>query len=290
MADQRRLRHGHNRDVRPRAGTQDPVAPAARAPLMSAQTTHEGPPQVVLPAVGQWRPVRPNAPRTPKQRKRELRKDRQRRRRIAERAEHDPTLTDFEVRVLKGYLCHSDDSGTRVWPKVGTVAGQVHGTVRSVRRCVAQLEAAGYMKRFMRPVSHQRNQSNMYYFCEPPGPIVDHRSNQRRRPRKRRSHRGTREAAGTPYRVEEPPSAGAPKPSPPPRKPAWRQDLPPSPPGLPEITPLPTHRRPQPPTSAPPHNVAHAIADARAVLAAVKSKNKRPFGPQTAGRLRRPSL
>ncbi|HSH59964.1 MAG TPA: hypothetical protein VK988_10050 [Acidimicrobiales bacterium] len=112
------------------------------------------------------------------------------------------------MRVLKGYLCHSDDSGARVWPKVGTVAGQVHGTVRSVRRCVAQLEAAGYMKRFMRPVSHQRNQSNMYYFCESPGPIVDHRSNQRRRPRKRRSHRGARATAGTPYRVKEPPVRG----------------------------------------------------------------------------------
>ncbi len=257
---------------------------------MSAQTTQESPLQVVPPAVGQWRPVRPSGSRTPKQRKRELRKDRQRRRRIAERAEHDPTLTDFEVRVLKGYLCHSDDSGARVWPKVGTVAGQVHGTVRSVRRCVAQLEAAGYMKRFMRPVSRQRNQSNMYYFCEPPGPIVDHRSNQRRRPRKRRSHRRTREAAGTPYRVEEPPSAGAAKLSPPPRKPTWRQDLPPNSPGPSETTPLPTHSPPDPPASTPPDSVTDAIADARAVLAALKTKNRRPFGPQTAGRLRRPSL
>ncbi|HSH61258.1 MAG TPA: hypothetical protein VK988_16775 [Acidimicrobiales bacterium] len=290
MADERRLRHGDNRDVRPRAGTRDPVARAARAPLMSAQTTHESPAQVVLPAVGQWRPVRPNGSRTPKQRKRELRKDRQRRRRIAERAEHDPTLTDFEVRVLKGYLCHSDDSGARVWPKVGTVAGQVHGTVRSVRRCVAQLEAAGYMKRFMRPVSHQRNQSNMYYFCEPPGPIVDHRSNQRRRPRKRRSHRRTRETAGTPYRVEEPPTAGAAKPSPPPHKPRSRPDLLPSPTISHRTIPLPTHSLPKPPTPTPPDSVTHAIADARAVLAALKSKNKRPFGPQTAGRLRRPSL
>ncbi|HSH59238.1 MAG TPA: hypothetical protein VK988_06265 [Acidimicrobiales bacterium] len=196
---------------------------------MSAQMADESPPQVLRSSPGQWRPVRPQAPHTPKQRKRELRKDRQRRRRIAERAEHDPTLTDFEVRVLKGYLCHSDDSGARVWPKVGTVAGQVHGTVRSVRRCVAQLEAAGYIKRFMRPVSHQRNQSNMYYFCEPAGPIVDHRPNQRRRPRKRRSHRGTPETAGTPYGVREPSHAGAAKPTPPPHMPKSRRDLPPHP-------------------------------------------------------------
>ena len=72
---------------------------------MSAQGVQDAPAVAVGSSPGQWRPVRPNTPRTPKQCKRELRKDRHRRRRIAERAEHDPTLTDFEVRVLKGYLC-----------------------------------------------------------------------------------------------------------------------------------------------------------------------------------------
>ena len=243
---------------------------------MTAQALQDAPAAAVAPAQGQWRPVRPNAPRTPKQRKRELRKDRHRRRRIAERAEHDPTLTDFEVRVLKGYLCHSDDSGARVWPKVGTVASEVHGTVRSVRRCVAQLEVAGYMKRFMRPLSQHRNQSNMYYFCEPAGPVVDHRPNQRRRPRKRRSHRGTRQTAGTPYGVREPSRAGAIQLTPPPHTPKSRRDLPPSPPTPSRrraITPI---RVPEPPHNPQPQAVAGAIAEARAVLAALKPKHRRP--------------
>ncbi len=243
---------------------------------MSAQGVQDAPAAAVGPSPGQWRPARPNAPRTPKQRKRELRKDRHRRRRIAERAEHDPTLTDFEVRVLKGYLCHSNDTGARVWPKVGTVASEVHGTVRSVRRCVAQLEVAGYMKRFMRPISHDRNQSNMYYFCEPPGPVVDHRPNQRRRPRKRRSHRGTRETAGTPYGVREPSDAGATQPTPPPHKPKSRQHLSPNSTISAHLKAIPPVQPREPPDNPQPEAVADAIAEARAVLAALKTNNRRP--------------
>ncbi len=247
---------------------------------MSARTADDSPPHALDAPPGQWRPVRPNAPRTPKQRKRDLRKDRHRRRRIAERAEHDPTLTDFEVRVLKGYLWHSNDTGARVWPKVATVAGDVHGEVRSVRRCVAQLEVAGYMKRFMRPVSHQRNQSNMYYFCEPAGPILDHRPNQRRRSRKRRSHRRTLETAGTPYGVREPSHAGAAKPTPPPHTPKSNPDLPPHPTVPTEPNDIPPRAPAGPPEATQPESVTHAIAEARAVLAVLKTKRGRPFGPQ----------
>lgn len=225
---------------------------------------------------GQWRPARPHAARTPKQRKRELRKDRHRRRRISERARHDPTLTDFEVRVLEGFLWHSDDSGKPVYPSVGTVAASVHGHPRSVRRCVAQLEVAGYIERFMRPVDRARNRSNLYYFREPAGPLVDHRPNQRRRSRKRSSNTRTGETAGTPLGVKEPSTAGAAKPPPPPRKPAWRRDLPPSrtlaaqPPAFPPSKPT---REPDPPASTASFT---ALQEARAKLAALKQQHGRP--------------
>lgn len=256
---------------------------------MTALGVQDAPGASLAAVTGQWQPSQPHAPRTPKQRKRELRKDRHRRRRIAERAEHDPTLTDFEVRVLKGYLCHSDDTGARVWPTVATVATKVHGTVRSVRRCVAQLEVAGYMKRFMRPLPGQRNQSNMYYFCEPTGPIADHRSNQRRRPRKRCSHRGTPETAGTPYGVGEPSRAGATKPTPPPRKPGYRRDL--SPNSAPQrLTPILPIESPPPTTHASSTAVTNAIAAARAILSATKTNYRRPSGPQRRSAFGGPGL
>jgi hypothetical protein len=245
---------------------------------MSAQPNDEPelPRHALAPAPGEWRPARPHSPRTPKQRKRELRKDRHRRRRISERARHDPTLTDFEVRVLDGYLWHSDDSAAPVFPGVATVAAAVHGHPRSIRRCVAQLEVAGYMERFMRPVDQARNRSNMYYFREPAGPIVDHRPNQRRRSRKRRSDTRTGETAGTPSGVNEPPAAGAAKPAPPPRKPGWRRDLPPS-------RTLPAQPKPFPslPPAPPPDESSRtasitALQDARAVLDALKAQHRRP--------------
>lgn len=194
---------------------------------MSAQPNEGGELRPPPAPPGQWQPKRPGEARTPNQRKRELRKDRHRRRRIQERAEHDPTLTDFEVRVLKGYLWHSDDTAVAVYPAVATVAGKVHGHRRSVRRCVAQLEVAGYMKRFMRPLEGARNRSNLYYFCEPAGPIVEERPNQRRRSRKRSPDRGTAGTGGTPKGLEEPTPAGAAKPAPLPRQPGYRRDLPP---------------------------------------------------------------
>jgi hypothetical protein len=245
---------------------------------MSAQSDEDAelPRQVLAPAPGAWQPARPHAARTPKQRKRELRKDRHRRRRISERAHRDPTLTDFEVRTLDGYLWHSDDSGKPVYPCVGTVAANVHGHPRSVRRCVAQLEVAGYMERFMRPVEGQRNRSNLYYFREPAGPLVDHRPNQRRRSRKRSSDTRTRETGGTPQGVKEPSPGGAAQPAPPPRKPGWRRDLPPSRQTAAQPRPFPPAPPPSPPDPA--QQTAHVIAlrEARAALDALKANHRRP--------------
>jgi transposase len=82
--------------------------------------------------------------------------------------------------VLKGYLCHSDDSGARVWPKVGH-RGQRGAWHRALRTALRRPARGCRLQRFMRPISHDRN----------------HRPNQRRRPRKRRSSRGTRETGGT---------------------------------------------------------------------------------------------
>jgi len=242
---------------------------------MSAQPNDDGLPAGAVPPSGQWWPARPGGARTPKQRKRELRKDLKRRRRILERARHDPTLTDFEVRVLSGLLFYSDDSAKHVYPKVPTVAGDVHGHPRSVRRCVKQLEVAGYVKRFMRPVPGHKNLSNLYYFCEPPGAVVQHRSDQRRRPRNRRPDRGTAGATGTPQGLKEPSDAGAAQPAPPPRDPANRDRLPTR---RSSAQPKPFH----PTETTPPvdpsqrQTAARNLEEARASLRALNPQHRRP--------------
>ncbi len=246
---------------------------------MSAQPNDQGadlPPPAPAPPAGQWRPVRPGGPRTPKQAKRELRKDLKRRRRILERARHDPTLTDFEVRVLGGLLFHSDSSAKHVYPKVPTVASNVHGHPRSVRRCVAQLEVAGYVKRFMRPVPGHKNLSNLYYFCEPAGPIPRHRPDQRRRPRTRRPDRGTAQTTGTPQGLKEPFSAGAVQPGPPPLSPSCARQPLPKPPGPPPPAPwIPVEAVPEAGDTR--HQAAtRSLAEARAALRALNPKNRRP--------------
>ena len=246
---------------------------------MSAQPNDQGadlPAPALAPPAGQWRPVRPAGPRTPKQAKRELRKDLKRRRRILERARHDPTLTDFEVRVLGGLLFHSDSSARHVYPKVPTVAAGVHGHPRSVRRCVAQLEVAGYVKRFMRPVPGHKNLSNLYYFCEPPGPIPRHRPDQRRRPRTRRPDRGTAQTAGTPEGLIEPSPAGAVQPGPPPLSPSCgRQPLPKR---LGPPQPAPWRPVEGPPAIDEDQRDAaiRFLAESRATLRALNPKPKRP--------------
>ncbi len=241
---------------------------------MSTQTAPTGPPG--SPAAGQWRPTDPHRRRTPKQAKRELRKDLKRRRRILERARHDPTLTDFEVRVLAGLLFHSDGSAGRVWPKVPTVAGEVHGHPRSVRRCVAQLEVGGYVKRIMRPVPGHKNLSNLYYFCEPTGPVPAQRVDQRRRPRHRRPDRGTAGTAGTPKGLNQPSQPAAPTPVTPPHRPEWPRDPLPQrqiPNHPPLRVPTPT---PPPPTNTEKQAAAHALDHARAILRATNPKPGRP--------------
>jgi len=225
--------------------------------------------------VGQWRPVRPHGGRTPKQAKRELRKDRQRRRRIAERAQHDPTLTDFEVRTLQGYLAHSDDTGAPVWPAVATVADKVHGHPRSIRRCVAQLEVAGYIQRFMRPVPGARNRSNMYYFCEPAGPVPAHRPEQRRRPRNRRSDTRTARPGGTPKGVEEPSQAGAETLAPPPttsKNATGRSNIA----VAAQPGPFPAPHTPPVPPNPHRHPASDLLRDARAKLARIPRQPRRP--------------
>lgn len=243
---------------------------------MSALPVQNAPPAAAGATPGQWRPTDPSRPRTPKQRKRELRKDRHRRRRIMERAQCDPTLTHTAVRVLDVLMKHSDDTAARVWPKMITLAIPVGIALRSARRCVAELEAAGYVLRYMRPIAGSMNLSNMYYFREPAGPIAHHRANQRRRPRMRTSHRGTLETAGTPEGVKEPSTAGAAKPSPPPRKPAWRRDLPPST-TTPAQPPPFQAQPPQPPLNDTERQAAvAALRQARALLHALRAQQQRP--------------
>lgn len=232
---------------------------------------------------GQWRPAEPSAPRTPKQRKRELRKDRSRRRRIAERAHHDPTLTDFEVRVLDGFLWHSDETAKYAWPTVPTVAAKVHGEPRSVRRCVAQLEVAGYLERFMRPVPGQRNKSNLYYFREPPGPVPNHRPDQRRRPRKRRSDSRTPETAGTPEGLENPGQRGPQSPAPPLRKPGHRRDLPTARSVAAQPPAFVPAAAPDPPSTATPPGLEEARAKLQALRGANCERRPASGGPGDDG-------
>lgn len=127
----------------------------------------------------------------------EWRRDRARRRRIRERADADGTLTDLEQRVLGVLMDMSDDSAKPVFPSMLLVGIPAHCDRRSARRCIAQLEAAGYLKRWLRPQGRRRNATNLYYFCELSGAPPEHREGQRRRPRKRCSHRGTRESQET---------------------------------------------------------------------------------------------
>lgn len=193
-----------------------------------------------------------------------------------ERAQCDPTLTHTAVRVLDVLMKHSDDTAARVWPKMITLATPVGIALRSARRCVAELETAGYVLRYMRPIDGSMNMSNMYYFREPAGPIPQHRPNQRRRPRMGTSHRGTLATAGTPEGVKEPSSAGAAKPSPPQRKPAWRRDLPPStgtPAQPPAFDPPPDH---SPPGDTERETVAAILREARSVLHALRPQPRRP--------------
>jgi hypothetical protein len=239
-----------------------------------------------IPAVaGQWHPVDPHRPRTPKQHKRALRKDRRRRRRILERAQADPTLTANAVRVLGLLLEPSDDSAKPVWPKMATLAVGADMAVRSTRRCVAELETAGYVMRFMRPVERRRNLSNQYYFRLPAGPIPRHRPEQRRRPRRRpqkpRSHRRTLETGGTARFIEPPGQAGAAKPGPPPRHPGQRRN-PPAPAQRPPLRPI---QQPANPPPAEPTAVRSAIEAARAKLRTLDQEQ--PIGPY--GPKRRPA-
>lgn len=187
--------------------------PAGSGGLMSALPVEDAPraPSGATPP-GQWRPTDPSRPRTPKQRKRELRKDRHRR--IMERAQCDPTLTHTAVRVLDVLMKHSDDTAARVWPKMITLAIPIGIALHSARRSVAELEAAGYVLRYMRPIDGSMNLSNMYYFREPAGSILQHRPNQRRRPRMRSSHRGTLRPPEPPRGLENPLQRGPRSPAP----------------------------------------------------------------------------
>lgn len=181
------------------------------------------------------------------------------------------------VRVLDVLMGYSDNTGRRVFPRMGVVAGHMGIAKRSARRCVAELEQAGYVHRYMRPVDKAMNQSNMYYFREPPGPVVEHRPGQRRKLRMRSSDRGgTLETAGTPEGVKEPSPAGAAEPAPPQRQPGYRRDLPPS-------TSAPAQPRPYTPitASAPVDDsqrqaTAHYLAQSRALLTAKNPKPRRP--------------
>jgi hypothetical protein len=240
-----------------------------------------------IPAVaGQWRPVDPHRARTPKQEKRALRKDHRRRRRILERAQADPTLTANAVRVLGLLLEASDDTAKPVWPKMATLAAGADIALRSARRCVAELETAGYVMRFMRPlVGQRRNLSNIYYFRLLPRPIPRHRPDQRRRPRRRpqkpRSHRRTLETGGTDRFIEPPGQAGAAKAGPPPRHPGQRRNLPP-PDRRPPLAPI---QKPKSPPPAKPAAVRSAIDAARSRLRPLDQQQ--PIGPY--GPKRRPA-
>ena len=257
------------------------VDECADAHLKSIQTILEG---NYKPSDGQWRPIDPHRRRTSKERKRAIRKDRRRRRRILERAQCDPTLTHASVRVLGVLLQHSDDTGKRVWPKMATIALNADIAVRSARRCVAELEVAGYVLRFMRPVDSRRNLSNLYYFRVPQGPIPQHRPGQRRRPRRARSPRRTLETGGTSKVLEPSYRAGAAKPAPPQRKPGWRRDMPSNPTPTAQLSPISSLAlRAQPPED--PTVVQTSIREARAKLQRLRETD--PIGPY--GPKRRPA-
>jgi DNA-binding transcriptional MocR family regulator len=76
---------------------------------------------------------------------------------------------------------------------------------RTVQRCTAELEALGYLVKILRPVSGQRNASNLYYFAQPSGPIPAHHPRQRRRYRIRRLHRAT-PTSGRTFSPQNPPA------------------------------------------------------------------------------------
>ncbi len=223
---------------------------------------------------GQWRPTDSHRQRTTKQHKRDLRKDRSRRRRIRERAACDPTLTHTAVRVLEVLMTHSDDSAKPVTPKMITIAIEMQIAKRSARRCVAELETAGYLLRYMRPIAAAMNDSNQYYFRQPAGPIVESRPNQRRKLRIRSPHWGTPKTAGTPKGLTPPSPAGEAKPDHPPRRPAWRRDLPPSATAPAQPKPFPPAPLHTPPPITPTN--AAGLREARAALDALKPNTERP--------------
>ena len=78
-------------------------------------------------------------------------------------------------RRLAGSRAVADGLPRRIAYAGGTIAPNADIAVRSARRCVAELETAGYVLRFMRPVESRRNLSNLYDFCVPQGPIAAHR-------------------------------------------------------------------------------------------------------------------
>lgn len=147
---------------------------------------------------------------TAAQRRRALRKDRTRRRRLRDRIACDPTVTATARSVYGHLLRYSDDSAKEVYVRNVVVAAALAICERTVQRCTAELEALGYLKKILRPVSAQRNASNLYYFSEPSGPVPQHHPLQRRRYRIRRLHRATPASGGTFSSLNQPAPSGAP--------------------------------------------------------------------------------
>lgn len=147
---------------------------------------------------------------TAAQRRRALRKDRTRRRRLRDRIASDPTVTATARSVYGHLLCYSDDSAKEVYVRNVVVAEALAICERTVQRCTAELEALGYLKKILRPISAQRNASNLYYFSQPSGPVPQHHPLQRRRYRIRRLHRATPASGGTFSPLNQPAPSGAP--------------------------------------------------------------------------------
>jgi len=127
--------------------------------------------------------------------------------------------------VAASALRYSDDSAKPVFPSMAAMAVGASCQRRSARRCIVDLVEAGYVRRILRPLEGRRNATNLYYFCEPPGPPPGRREAQRRQPRTRKpcSNRGTAQSPGTPKGLTNPPQTGPGTSVPPAPRPVQRQ-------------------------------------------------------------------
>lgn len=113
---------------------------------------------------------------------RQIRRNPRYRRLFCDRVNHNPTLRSVAKDVAMVLVSFSDDSGKPVWPSQQRLAGILGRDVRTVRRAIAELEGAGYLRIVRHPPERNRRTgryfrrfNNYHYFCLPQGAVVGQR-------------------------------------------------------------------------------------------------------------------